>query len=53
MRLSPTLHPELRGSAPIPYEDLTPEPIELPPRQDEWSYVRPPMSDQTFIPEIY
>jgi polyphosphate kinase 2 len=37
----------------IPYEDLTPEPIKLPPRQDNIAYVRPPMSDQTFIPEVY
>jgi len=37
----------------IPYEDLTPEPIELPPRQDDIGYVRPPISDQTFVPEIY
>lgn len=37
----------------IPYEDLTPEPIELPHRQDSGGYVRPPMSDQTFVPEIY
>jgi len=37
----------------IDYEDLTPEPIVLPPRQDEIGYVRPPMSDQTFIPEVY
>ncbi len=35
----------------IPYEDLTPEPIELPPRQPAIGYVRPPMSDQTFVPE--
>ena len=37
----------------IPYEDLTPEPIGLPPRQDDIGYVRPPMSDQTFVPEKY
>ncbi len=37
----------------IPYEDLTPEPIKLPPRQDEKGYVRPPISDQTFVPEEY
>lgn len=37
----------------IPYEDLTPEPIELPPRQDDIGYVRPPMSDQTFVPDKY
>ena len=37
----------------IPYEDLTPEPIELPPRQDDIGYVRPPFTDQTFVPELY
>lgn len=37
----------------IPYEDLTPEKLELPPRQKDIGYVRPPMSDQTFVPEIY
>jgi polyphosphate kinase 2 len=37
----------------IDYEDLTPEPIVLPPRQDEGGYVRPPITDQTFIPEVY
>lgn len=37
----------------IPYEDLTPEKIELPPRQDRGGYVRPPITDQTFVPEIY
>jgi polyphosphate kinase 2 len=37
----------------VDYEDLSPQPIELPPRQDESGYVRPPLSDQTFVPEIY
>jgi len=37
----------------IPYEDLTPEPMSLPPRQKEKGYVRPPMTDQTFVPEVY
>ncbi len=37
----------------IPYEDLTPEPIELPERKEGVGYVRPPMSDQTFVPEYY
>jgi polyphosphate kinase 2 len=37
----------------IPYEDLTPEPISLPPRQRDTGYVRPPMEDQTFIPEPF
>ena len=37
----------------IPYRDLTPEAIELPPRQADQGYVRPPMTDQTFVPEVY
>ncbi len=37
----------------VPYEDLTPDPIVLPPRQKDTGYVRPPMSDQTFIPEPF
>ncbi len=37
----------------IPYEDLTPEPIVLPPREPDRGYVRPPMDEQTFIPEVY
>ena len=37
----------------IPYEDLTPEPIELPQRAEADGYVRPPYSDQTLVPSIY
>lgn len=37
----------------IPYEDLTPESIELPPRQEDIGYIRPPITDQTFVPEVY
>ncbi len=37
----------------IPYEDITPEPIELPKRPSRVGYVRPPMSDQTFVPDLY
>ncbi len=37
----------------IPYEDLMPEPIALPPREPDRGYVRPPMDEQTFIPEVY
>jgi len=37
----------------LPYQDLTPEPIELPPRQDHGKYVRPPITDQTFVPDRY
>ncbi len=37
----------------IPYKDLTPEAIELPPRQATENYVRPPFEEQTFVPEKY
>jgi polyphosphate kinase len=37
----------------IPYKDLTPERIKLPPQKKDDSYIRPPLSDQNFIPEIY
>jgi polyphosphate kinase 2 len=37
----------------IPYEDLTPKPIVLPPRQGDAGYLRPPIEDQTFVPEVY
>ena len=37
----------------VPYEDLTPDRIELPPRQSDEGYVRPPFEDQTFVPEVY
>ena len=37
----------------IPYQDLTPAPIVLPPRQPDQGYIRPPLSDQTFVPEVY
>jgi len=37
----------------IAYGDLTPEPIALPPRQEDVGYVRPPMEYQTFVPEVY
>jgi polyphosphate kinase 2 len=37
----------------VPHEDRTPPPIKLPPRQPDGSYVRPPISDQTFVPEAY
>ena len=35
----------------IPYEDLTPPKMELPPKQVDDTYVRPPFGDQTFVPE--
>ena len=37
----------------VPYRDLTPEAIVLPPREPDSGYVRPPMTDQTFVPEPY
>lgn len=37
----------------IPYQDLTPEPVSLPPRKDRKGYLRPPITDQTFVPEVY
>ena len=37
----------------IEFADLTPEKIALPPRQTADDYIRPPMSDQNFIPERY
>lgn len=37
----------------IDYQDLTPAPIELPQRQEEIGYIRPPMSEQTFVPEVF
>lgn len=37
----------------IPFEDLTPEPLVLPPRQSDTGYVRPPITDQTFVPAVY
>jgi polyphosphate kinase len=36
----------------IPYHDLTPEPLALP-RLNKSKYVRPPMNEQNFIPEVY
>ena len=37
----------------IPYGDLTPDPIVLPPREPDRGYVRPPMDEQTFVPQKY
>jgi len=37
----------------IPYEDLTPEPIELLPRKIQKGYVRPPLQEQTFVKDHY
>ncbi len=37
----------------IPYEELTPAQIVLPARQDDQGYVRPPLGEQNFVPEVY
>jgi polyphosphate kinase 2 len=37
----------------IPYQDLTPKPFKLPPLKHDVAYVRPPVTDQTFVPAKY
>lgn len=37
----------------IPYQDLTQKPFRLPPLKHDLAYVRPPISDQTFVPDKY
>jgi len=37
----------------IPYKDLTRDPLELPPRNDSKGYVRPPLEEMTYVPEVY
>lgn len=37
----------------IPYKDIKPKPIKLPPRQKKVGYVRPPIEDQNFVPEKF
>lgn len=37
----------------IEYGDLTPTPPDLPPRPKAGDYVRPPLEDQTFIPDYW
>jgi polyphosphate kinase 2 len=37
----------------VPYEDVIPPPLKLPKRQDDGHYVRPPITDQTFVPAVY
>lgn len=36
----------------IPYEDLSPKPAKLPPRSQSQGYVRPPITDQTFVKDF-
>jgi len=37
----------------IPYEDLTVKAIKLPPLKHDVAYVRPPITEQNFVPEKY
>jgi polyphosphate kinase 2 len=38
----------------IPYQDVLPKPFKLPPRKPpSKGYVRPPLSEQTFVPQIF
>ena len=37
----------------VPYENMTPVEIEVPPRQGNIGYKRPKMSSQRFVPEVY
>jgi polyphosphate kinase 2 len=37
----------------IPYKDLTQKSIKLPPLNQEVAYVRPPITEQNFVPEKY
>lgn len=37
----------------IPYEDILPPPMDLPPRKNAGGYMRPPIEEQTFVPGRY
>lgn len=37
----------------IPYKDLTPEPLELPPRQEAGDYQHPDISEFNIVPNLY
>ena len=37
----------------IEYEDLSPEPVELPPRQVDPGYKRPPITSQKWVPAVF
>ena len=37
----------------VPYEDMTPPAIELPPRKSGGDYQRPPMNEQFYVPNFY
>ena len=37
----------------VPYEDMTPEAIDMPPRPEQGDYKRPPFNEQFFVPNHY
>jgi len=37
----------------VPWDDMTPPAIELPPRPEQGDYVRPPINEQFFVPNAY
>lgn len=37
----------------VPYGDVNLEQIVLPSRQSDYGYVRPPITDQSFVPDVY
>ncbi|MFW6309678.1 MAG: polyphosphate kinase 2 [Prolixibacteraceae bacterium] len=37
----------------IPYKDLTRDPLDFPPRNENKGYVRPPIEEMTYVPEVY
>jgi polyphosphate kinase 2 len=36
----------------VPYEDIVPDPVQIPAREDE-AYIRPPLQEQAFVPQLY
>jgi polyphosphate kinase 2 len=37
----------------LPYDDVMPDPMTLPPRDQSKTYIRTPIEDQSFVPQIY
>lgn len=37
----------------IPYQDMTPDAFDLPPRKPGTGYHRPPLNEQFFVPQVY
>ena len=37
----------------VPYEDVMPDPVSLPPREENHHYDRPPLAEQNYVPIVY